>query len=150
MTMQGFFLRLKADRSGSTIIEFAILAPMIFAMLFGVIQVGIQMWSYNSLRSILADTARYTMVEYQKGNSLSPEQIESKAIAIAVNSPYDFNIDQIDINPPTTIVAGDSDYIAGMTGFSLTMSYTPPTVLDFTGIRAPTLTITRPIYVASS
>jgi len=37
-----------------------------------------------------------------------------------------------------------------MTEFQLTMSYTPPTVLDFTGIRAPTLTITRPIYVTSS
>jgi hypothetical protein len=107
------------------------------------------MWSYNSLRSVVADTARYTMVEYQKGNQLSPDQIESKAIALAVNSPYDFNIDHITMDAPTAISSGDSNYIAGMTGYSLTMSYTPPTVLDFTGISAPTLTVSRPIYVTT-
>ena len=146
---RSLFLRLRGDRRGAAIVEFAILAPLLFAMVFGVIQVGLQMWSYNSLRSIVADTARYTMVEYQKGNQLTPDQIENKAIAVAVNSPYDFNIDQINISPPTSIAAGDSDYIAGMTGYSLTMSYTPPTVLDFTGITAPTLTVTRPIYVTT-
>ena len=140
---------LPKDSSGAAVLEFAILAPIFFAMLFGVVQVGLQMWSYNSLRSIVADTARYTMVEYQKGNQLTPDQIENKAIAVAVNSPYDFNIDQINISPPTSIAAGDSDYIAGMTGYSLTMGYTPPTVLDFTGITAPTLTVTRPIYVTT-
>ena len=146
MTMRLLLTRLKDDRGGSAIIEFAILAPMIFAMLFGVIQVGLQMWSYNSLRSIVADTARYTMVEYQKSNQLTTDQIESKATAIAVNSPYDFNIDDIG----TLDVTNPASDIAGMTEFQLTMSYTPPTVLDFTGIRAPTLTITRPIYVTSS
>lgn len=137
------------DRRGAAVLEFAILAPILFAMLFGVVQVGLQMWSYNSLRSIVADTARYTMVEYQKGNQITTDQIQTKAVAVAVNSPYDFNIDRIDINPPTAIAAGDPDYIAGMTGYRLTMSYTPPTALDFTGIRAPTLTITRPIYVTT-
>jgi Flp pilus assembly protein TadG len=144
--MRLLLTRLKDDRGGSAIIEFAILAPMIFAMLFGVIQVGLQMWSYNSLRSIVADTARYTMVEYQKSNQLTTDQIEAKAVAIAVNSPYDFNIDDIG----TLDVTNPASDIAGMTEFQLTMSYTPPTVLDFTGIRAPTLTITRPIYVTSS
>lgn len=146
MTRRRPLTQLTDDRSGSAIIEFAILAPMIFAMLFGVIQVGLQMWSYNSLRSIVADTARYTMVEYQKSNQLTTDQIESKATAIAVNSPYDFNIDDIG----TLDVTNPASDIAGMTEFQLTMSYTPPTVLDFTGIRAPTLTITRPIYVTSS
>jgi Flp pilus assembly protein TadG len=126
------------DRSGAAIVEFAVLAPILFAMVFGVIQVGLQMWCYNSLRSIVADTARYTMVEYQKGNQITTDQIESKAIAVAVNSPYDFNIDRLG-----TVQADP------VTEFNLTVSYTPPTALDFTGIRAPTLTITRPIYVAT-
>jgi Flp pilus assembly protein TadG len=147
--IQSFSRQMRSDCRGAAVLEFAILAPIFFAMLFGVVQVGLQMWSYNSLRSIAADTGRYTMVEYQKGNQLTPDQIESKAIALAVNSPYDFNIDHIDISAPTAIAAGDSDYIAGMTGYRLTMSYTPPTVLDFTGISAPTLTVTRPIYVTT-
>jgi Flp pilus assembly protein TadG len=143
---QSFFLRLRGDRRGAAIVEFAVLAPLLFAMVFGVIQVGLQMWSYNSLRSIVADTARYTMVEYQKGNEITSEQIESKAIALAVNSPYDFNIDNIGTIQADPVSPSD---ISGMTEFNLTMTYTPPTVLDFTGIRAPTLSISRPIYVAT-
>jgi Flp pilus assembly protein TadG len=144
--MQGLLLRLKTDRRGAAIVEFAILAPLLFAMVFGVIQVGLQMWSYNSLRSIVADTARYTMVEYQKGNQITTDQIESRAIALAVNSPYDFNIDNIGTVQADPVTPSD---VSGMTEYNLTMTYTPPTVLDFTGIRAPTLSITRPIYVAS-
>lgn len=141
-----FFLHLADDHDGAAVVEFAILAPLIFAMIFGVIQVGIQMWSYNSLRSIVADTARYTMVEYQKYDELTPDQIESKAVAIAVNSPYNFDIDHLGTVQADPVTPSN---ISGMTEFSLTMSYTPPTVLDFTGIRAPTLSITRPIYVAT-
>jgi hypothetical protein len=29
------------------------------------------------------------------------------------------------------------------------MTYTPPSILDFTGLRAPTLSISRPIYVST-
>jgi Flp pilus assembly protein TadG len=144
--MRALLLRLEGDRRGAAIVEFAILAPLLFAMVFGVIQVGLQMWSYNSLRSIVADTARYTMVEYQKGNEITTDQIESKAIALAVNSPYNFNIDNIGTVEADPVTPSD---VSGMTEYSLTMTYTPPTVLDFTGICAPTLSITRPIYVAS-
>lgn len=146
MSVRPLLVRLNQDRRGAAIVEFAILAPVLFAMVFGVIQVGVQMWCYNSLRSIIADTARYTMVEYQKGHQIATSDIESKAVAIAVNSPYDFNIDALG----TVQAANPASDITGMTEFTLRMDYTPPTVLDFTGIRAPTLTITRPIYVTSS
>ena len=146
MTVRPFILRLKHDRCGAAIVEFAILAPVFFAMLFGVIQVGLQMWSYNSLRSIVADTARYTMVEYQKGNQITTDQIETKAIAVAVNAPYQFNIDNLGTVEAAPVSPSD---ITGMTEFNLTLTYTPPTVLDFTGLRAPTLSITRPIYVTT-
>lgn len=145
MTLRRLFFALKSDRGGAAIVEFAILAPLIFTMMFGVLQIGIQMWCYNSLHSIAADTARYTMVEYQKQNQLSADQIASKAVAIAVNLPYDFNIDNF--HPVVTIPASD---ISGMTKFSLAMTYTPPSILDFTGISAPTLSISRSIYVTAT
>jgi len=144
MTPRRLLQRLGRDPRGATIVEFALLAPLIFAMLFGALQAGIQMWCYNSLRSIAADTARYTMVEYQKQNQVTTDQIASKAVAIGVNSPYDFNIDAF-----VPVVDNPASDIAGMTKFTLTMTYTPPSVLDFTGIRAPTLSISRPIYVST-
>jgi Flp pilus assembly protein TadG len=135
---------LKGDRGGAVAVEFALLAPLFFAMLFGVLQMGIVMWAYNSMRGIAADTARYTMIEYQKKDPLTAEQIEDKAVALAVNSPYDFAIDNFD--PQVTNPASE---INGMTKFVLTMTYDPPSVLDFTGLIAPSLSISRPIYVAS-
>ena len=144
MTPRRLLQRLGPDPRGAVIVEFAILAPLIFAMLFGVLQAGIQMWCYNSLRSIAADTARYTMVEYQKQNQVTTDQIASKAVAIGVNSPYDFNIDAF-----LPVVDSPASDIPGMTKFTLTMTYTPPSILDFTGIRAPTLSISRPIYVST-
>jgi hypothetical protein len=111
-----------------------------------VLQVGIQMWNYNSLRSIAADTGRYTMVEYQKQNALSTDQIASKAIALAVNAPYEFNIDRLgypDVQNPATD-------ITGMKKFTVTLTYTPMGVLDFFGITSPSLTVTRPIYVTET
>jgi Flp pilus assembly protein TadG len=142
--MRGTLSNLKRDCSGSTIVEFAVVAPVLLAMLCGVLQMGIVMWSYNSMRGIAADTARYTMIEYQKKDALSESQIEDKAVAIAVNSPYDFEIDNFD--PHVTTPASD---VAGLTKFQLTLTYTPPTALDFTGITAPAMSITRAIYVAT-
>lgn len=144
MTPGRILRRLGPDLRGAAIVEFAILAPLIFAMLFGALQAGIQMWCYNSLRSVAADTARYTMVEYQKQTPASINQIESKATAIGVNSPYDFNIDRFDAQ-----VDNPASEIAGMTKFTLTVTYTPSSILDFTGLRAPTMSISRPIYVSS-
>nr|WP_166175653.1 TadE/TadG family type IV pilus assembly protein [Altererythrobacter segetis] len=143
--MLRFIRRLKQDRRGAAIVEFAILAPTLFAMIFGVVQVGIQMWCYNSLRSIAADAGRYTMVEYQKQNEITTDQIASKALAIAVNAPYEFDTNRLTY-PDVQNPASD---IAGMTKFTITMVYDPISVLDFIGVSAPTLTITRPIYVAS-
>ena len=69
--------RLKRDNSGAAVIEFAILAPVIFAMLLGVIQVGLSMQAQNALRSIASQTARYAVVEYQKGNEVTDGTIKA-------------------------------------------------------------------------
>jgi len=143
--MRGALSNLRRDRSGAVIVEFAIVAPFFLAMLCGVLQMGLVMWSYNSMRGIAADTARFAMIEFQKKkNALTESDIQDKAVAIAVNSPYGFAIDNFD--PHVTKPASD---IAGMTKFQLTITYTPPTALDFTGITAPAMSITRAIYVAT-
>ena len=54
--------RILRDQSGSTIVEFAILAPAIIGLLFGVFQVGLGMQAKNSMRSIAQETARYAVV----------------------------------------------------------------------------------------
>jgi Flp pilus assembly protein TadG len=143
MTARPFLRRLTRNTRGNAIIEFAVLCPTIFAMMLGVLQVGIQMWNYNSMRAIAADTVRYTVVEYQKANQVTTSQIQSKAIAIAVNVPYRFNANNL-----TVTAAHPTTDITGMTKYTITMSYTPPSFLGFVGVSAPSLTFTRPIYVS--
>ena len=125
-------------------IEFALLAPTIFALMFGVLQVGLHMFAYNAVRSVASDTARYTIVEYQKQDKLTVTQIEDKAVAYAVNPPYGLDTAHLD----TTVTQPVSD-IAGTTKFMLTITYVPANMLGFFNIGSPTITVTRPIYVAT-
>lgn len=73
------FARLRADERGSTVIEFAILAPTLFMMMFGVLAMGLRLANANALHSAAADAARWTVVEYQKANKEDTESIEDQA-----------------------------------------------------------------------
>ncbi len=132
------------DKQGAALIEFAILAPAIFAMMFGVLQVGYQMFTYNAVRAVASDTARYTIIEYQKQNLLTAAQIEDKAEAYAVNAPYD-----LDATLLTATATKPVSDITGTTKFLLTLTYVPANFLGFMNIGSPTITVTRPVYVAT-
>lgn len=136
--------RLRTDRTGGVLVEFALLSPVIFALLFGVMQMGLQMFSYNALRAVATDTARYTFVEYQKSNRVSTEQIEDQARAIAVAPPYGLQFNNLTANVTTP-----ASTIAGTTRMRLELTYVPMNFLDFIGVGSPSITVTREIYVAS-
>ena len=136
--------RLRADRTGGVLVEFAILSPVIFALLFGVMQMGLQMFSYNALRAVATDTARYTFVEYQKSNRVLPEQIEDQARAIAVAPPYGLQFNNLN-----AVVTSPASTVPGTDLLELELTYVPMNFLDFIGVGAPTITVTRRIYVAS-
>lgn len=131
------------DTHGAALVEFAILAPTIFALMFGVLQVGFHMFAYNAVRSVASDTARYTIVEYQKRDLLSTTQIEDKAVAYAVNAPYGLKASNL-----TATATKPVTDIAGTTKIMLTLTYVPPNMLGFFKIGSPTITVTRPVYVA--
>jgi Flp pilus assembly protein TadG len=44
--------RIRRDRRGAVMVEFALIGPALLAMLFGVLQFGLGMQNYNALRSI--------------------------------------------------------------------------------------------------
>lgn len=134
--------QLLRDARGTSMVEFAILAPVIFGLLLGVLQIGLQMFSYNAIRSVTADTARFTIVEYQKRDLLAAEQVASKAVAIAVNAPYSLNIDNL-----TATVTTPTTDITGTKKFQIVLTYIPPSPLSFLHVGTPTLSATRVVYV---
>lgn len=136
MTISSPLARLRADQSGAAIIEFALLAPMILLVLFGVFGLGLQLQNYNALRSAAADIGRYTVVEYQKANKIGNEQVRDVAFARATRSPYSLQADRLDVT-----VADEAVPIAGAKKIRITLAYQ---AMDFIpdGLNGP-LTLTH-------
>jgi Flp pilus assembly protein TadG len=143
--MRTFLRNLRRDTRGGAMVEFAILAPAIFAMMFGVLQVGVQMFSYNALRSIAADVTRFEMIQYQQGISQTTDQVRAVLVSTATGPAYQLNGNTFD----ATVTTPTSD-IAGMTKFTMVLTYTPPNPLGFYNIGALNLSLPRSFYVSSS
>ena len=140
---RAFARRLRRAQGGSAIIEFALLAPLFLTMLFGVMQVGVYLQNYNAVQSLASDGARYVMVEYQKDNALTDEQIRTVLLAEAVNAPYLLDSDRLTI----TIDRTGTSRVTDATEISIEFDYT---LNDFVpGVKIPGSTIEyeRPVWV---
>ena len=137
--------RLRDNRTGSTIIEFAILAPAIVTLFLGILQVGMWMQSYNALRSVAADTGRYTAVQYQKINNISNIDMATWARNRAINS-YQFKSAKIS----TDVTDAANQQITGVTEKTLTLTYSYKSFLGVIGVGDKNVTFSRPIFVKSS
>lgn len=137
--------RLCSDRSGSAIIEFGILAPAIITLLFGVVQVGLWMHTYNALRSVAAESGRYVAVEYQKSNKISNVSMALWARDRAI-SAYMFDGSQLS----TSVVDASTQSIDGVTEKTLTLDYTMNSFMGIVGIGDIPVSFSRPIFVKTS
>ena len=94
------------------------------------------------MRSIAGDTARYAVVEYQKGNSPGNSTIEAEAIEIATSDEYRLNSSvEVDVTNAAT------ERFDGAWEKTITITYTVPSVLPLFDWTSPTLTFTRPIFL---
>jgi len=130
------------DESGSTIVEFAILAPAIIGLLFGVFQVGLGMQAQNAMRSIAQETSRYAVVEYMRGNEVTDATIETWAEDAATSAPYLLNS-----TFDARVVSVTTPRVSGTFEKTLTLTYTPPAVVPLVDWVSPQLTYSRPIFV---
>ncbi|HYD24259.1 MAG TPA: TadE/TadG family type IV pilus assembly protein [Croceibacterium sp.] len=136
--------RLLRDRHGAAAVEFGLLAPAFLLMFLGVLQVGVGLHAYNSLRNVSSDTARQVSVQYQTDNRLSNSQIRSVGIANATTAPYLLKTDRL------TVTADDAatQRVPNAREITLRFQYRVPTFLEFAGIQGPQLSYARPIFVS--
>ena len=136
---------LTRDSSGSTAIEFGIIAPAFLMMLLGVFQIGIWMQSYNAMRSSVADIARDVSVEFQTDNRLTDSQITDFGLAVATTAPYmlDLNKTEVEINKNGT----PAQTIPGTRKLILTITYEMPSFLGFAGISGPEVSYSRSLFL---
>lgn len=142
MISRSQFKTLRSDESGATIIEFALLAPIIIGLFMGAIQIGISMQAQNALRGVASDTARFAVVEYMKENKVTDSAIRLRALLIAQSSPYLLN-DSVNV----TVTPVATPRVHGTHEKTLTITYTPPQVLPFFDFTSEQMSFSRPIFV---
>jgi Flp pilus assembly protein TadG len=137
---------LRRDAAGAVTIEFALLSTVFIGLLLGVLQVGIGMQSYNAVRNVSADVARYTMVQYETGNKLSNSQIQFYAISAAKSAPYLLQSDGVNakVDQPAT------QRVTGAKELTLTMEYQIPSILQVIGVAMPKLSYEQPIFLITT
>lgn len=138
--------RLKRDTGGATTVEFALLGPVMITMMLGVLQTGIAMWSYNSLRAIASDTARYAVVNYQANSKLQNSQIQNFGRTTAITTPYGLT----DANLTITVENAATQRVSSAKELTLSISYSAPTVLGVIGVGNIPMSYSRPIFLIST
>jgi len=141
--MTNFIKRLRSDSKGAAAIEFALIGPAFIVIMLGVLQVGLGLQSYNAMRSLSADVARYSMVQYQTGNEVSNSQIRSWTRNHAQGAPYLLDPDRLGV----TISDASTQRVVGAKELSISVSYRITSVLEFIDIDGPTLDFERPVFL---
>lgn len=128
------FARLRKDRNGATILEFALVAPVLLAMLIGIAELAVVFYAQAGLKSAVEDAARYATLWPKPTQA----QIEARIAAKR------FGLDPANIDGPyVTFSTGSSpNYVTVSMTYNLTINY----VL---GKATIPLTETRRAYVVS-
>lgn len=138
-----FFSRLSTDRRGGAAIEFGLLGIFMIAVLLCVVQTGMSMQRYNALRSVAADVARNTVIQYQNGNEINNDQIRMYANSTAMGSPYFLPGEGL----LCTVTKPGVQRVAGATEFTLTIRTQVDSITNVLGFNSFYITYSRPIFV---
>lgn len=133
MTRPRLLTSLRSDRCGATVLEFALVAPVLFAMLFGIAELGILFYAQAGLKSAVEDAARYA--------TLWPRPSEAQIKARITAKQFGMDAANI-VGPTVTFTGGTPSYVTVTMGYNITINY-------LLGQKTIALTETRRAYVVS-
>ena len=133
---------IRQSETGTAIVEFALLAPVIIGLMLGVIQIGMSMQSRSAMRDVVSETARYAMVEYQRQNAITNEALETYGETIA-RSPQFLMNDTVDV----TVDDASTLRVPGTFEKTMTITYTPRDIVPFFNFTSREMSYTRPIFL---
>ncbi|GGD92769.1 hypothetical protein GCM10011515_10590 [Tsuneonella deserti] len=140
---KSFLDRIGQNSVAASAVEFALLAPLFFALLFGAIQIGIYMQNYNALRSLAADASRFAAVEYQKNHPMSSTALEDNILSFGTKAPYFLNESRLEVH----LTEVTPSTVSGAREFTLDLSYNLPSIAGGIAIDAFEITLSRPVFV---
>ncbi len=130
------------DERGTAVIEFGLLLPVIFGTFLGVLQIGISMFAYNSLRNVTAEASRYALVEYQNNRQMADWSVlENRIVAIAPGSGLSPQRLTVDVEKAAI------QRVSGAIELKISVTYRVQSVLPFLGIDEIATNYTRPVFL---
>jgi Flp pilus assembly protein TadG len=140
--MMRFLLKLRRDESGTSAVEFALIAPLLFGFLIGIAQLGILFLANTGLKSAVGEGARLATIFPRPTN----------AAIIARITDRHFGLEPQYITNPT-ITEPTAAQVAANNGrayLDISMSYAVP--LDFIFFTTPPVTLVerRRVFVHST
>lgn len=94
--------------SGQDLVEFALIAPILFAVLFGIVEFGVAVWRYNTLANTARETAREFVVY--------PKDQRGEAAARAFALDYARDVGRLTLRPEDVTYGEPPLVITGTTG----------------------------------
>ena len=137
-----FLKALSRDQRGAVLVEFAMLAPALLLLLIGVFQVGVHVQNANAVRNLASDGARWVAVQYQRGNSLTTEQVELGIMARGTGPKFNLKVDRLSV-----AVTQPVSRIAGVREMNIRITYAAPNFLGFADVPALALDYERPVFL---
>lgn len=134
--------RIRADRRGAVLVEFALLAPVLITLLIGVVQVGLHVQNSNAVRNLASDGARMAVVQYQRGNALTADQIQAMVVAQGVGPKYNLHPDRLAVE-----VTEPASRIGGVREMRIRISYNAPDYLAFVDNAGLGIDYERPVFL---
>ncbi|HKY81861.1 MAG TPA: TadE/TadG family type IV pilus assembly protein [Sphingobium sp.] len=125
--------KLLFDCRGMSVLEFALVAPVLLAMLIGIATLGIVFYAQAGLRSTVEDAARYATTWPKPGEADIQARMTAKR----------FGMDPAKIVAPTvTFTNSTPNYVTITMGYNITINY-------LIGTKTIALAETRRAYVTS-
>ena len=118
--------RFRRNRRGTAAIEFALVAPIFFAVLFAIIELALTFFASQMLETVTQDSARLIMTGQAQGASLSQSQFKT-AVCSRIIALFDCtNGIYVDVQSYTTFSnVTITDPIDGSRNFLPAMNYSP-------------------------
>src|SRR5262244_777473 len=69
--------RFRRNRRGSAAVEFALVAPVFFALLFAIIEVALMFFATQVLETVTQESARYLLTGQAQGASMTQAQFKT-------------------------------------------------------------------------
>jgi Flp pilus assembly protein TadG len=134
-SVRNIFRRFRRNRRGSAAVEFALVAPVFFALLFAIIETGLMFFASQVLETITQDSARMILTGQAQIGGLSQAQFQTyvcsriPALFTCANVYVD-----VESYPAFTSVTINSQ-IDGSSNFINNMKYCPGNAGDIVVVR---------------